>query len=97
MRISITKDQVKKFGNEIIECSDIFSQDIKKFSSIIDSINTIWSGNEALKYVNMMKEKYLPVMNSISSDVKKYGQYLKDIPEAYQILEDTFSSKKINI
>lgn len=97
MKISIRKEETRKLGDKIIEDSVQFGEDIKKFSNIIDSINTVWDGADALKYINMMREKYLPDMNELKDLLEEYGNYLKNAPEAYSIVEEIFSERKIDI
>lgn len=97
MNISIDKDGVKKMGTSIIESSNDFKGEINKFLEIIDGINSAWEGADALKYINTLKEKYVVGLNELNDIINKYGQYLVDVPEAYDLLDETFSTKNINV
>lgn len=97
MNVVVNKDFVIKSGNDIIQYAESFDSYIKRFVSIIESINTVWEGNDSLKYINIMKEKYLVGLEELNQCIKDYGQYLKNIPNAYEILDEVFSSKNIDV
>lgn len=97
MNVVVNKDFVIKSGNDIIQYAESFDSYIKRFVSIIESINTVWEGNDSLKYINTMKEKYVVGLEELNQFIKDYGQYLKNIPNAYEILDEVFSSKNIDV
>lgn len=97
MEILIDKENVKKTGKNILSYSEEFSTCIKRFESIIDSINTVWSGADALKYINVMKEKYAFSLEELNDVIKQYGMYLEKVPVAYDTLDEVFSSKNIDV
>ena len=51
----------------------------------------------ALKYVNSMKEKYVNSLQEFNNILKEYSEYLSNVSGAYSILDETFSSKNINV
>ncbi len=97
MNIIINKDDTTNYGNQIIDYSSEFKDEINKFSALIESINTIWNGADALKYINIMKEKYIVGLEEIKSVLDDYGNYLKMVPDTYSAIDEAFSSKNINV
>lgn len=97
LNIYINKSDVTKTGSQIYECYEEFEQYIKKFTAIIESINTAWEGSDSLKYIDVMKEKYIVELEKISDILKEHGKYLKNIPEAYTIIDNNFKNKKIDV
>lgn len=97
MNIIINKSNITNYGNQIIDYSNEFKLEIKKFSALIESINTVWDGADALKYINTMKEKYITGLEEIKSILDEYGNYLKKVPETYSTVDEVFSSKNIDI
>lgn len=97
MDIIIKKNEVRKMGDKIIDYSNDFMNDIKKFNSIIDSINIAWDGADSLRYINTMREKHVAGLEELKSAIQEYGEYLKNIPEAYSIVDEVFSSKYIDV
>lgn len=97
MNIIIKSGEVKKISSEILEYEKDFEDDIKKFEMLIDNINTLWKGADALKYINTMKEKYVVGMREMADVIEDYGTYLKNVPDAYSTLDESFSVKKISV
>ena len=67
MNIVISKSDITNYGSQIVDYSSEFKDEIKKFSALIESINTAWDGADALKYINTMKEKYIVGLEEIKS------------------------------
>lgn len=97
MNIVINKSDITNYGNQIVDYSSEFKAEIKKFNALIESINTVWDGADALKYINVMKEKYIIGLEEIKSVLDEYGNYLKKVPETYSVVDEVFSSKNIDV
>lgn len=97
MNIVINKSDITNYGNQIVDYSSEFKAEIKKFNALIESINTAWDGADALKYINVMKEKYIIGLEEIKSVLDEYGNYLKKVPETYSVVDEVFSSKNIDV
>ena len=55
MEIMIHKQETRQAGNQISGYVEDLQQDIQKFEYLMESINTVWEGADALKYINLMK------------------------------------------
>ena len=97
MNIVISKSDIKNYGSQIVDYSSDFKDEVKKFSALIETINTVWDGADALKYINTMKEKYIIGLEEIKSVLDEYGNYLKKVPETYSAVDEVFSSKIIDV
>lgn len=97
MNILINKNDITNYGNQVINYSTNFENEIKKFNSLIESINTVWEGADALKYINVMKEKYIVGLEELKDVLEEYGEYLRDVPETYSALEEVFTSRNIEV
>lgn len=97
MKYEINKDVIVKKGNELLEYSQDFGEYIKQFLNIIDSINYVWEGADSLKYINVMKERFVPGLEKMNSVIKEYGDYLKKVPEVYDLIDEIYSSKNIDV
>ena len=97
MNIIINKTEIINYGNQILDYSSEFKDEINKINALIESINTVWDGADALKYINVMKEKYIVGLEEIKVVLDEYGTYLKRVPETYSAIDEVFSSKNINV
>lgn len=96
MEILISESDVTNYGKQIVEYSVDFQNATNHFCELIDQINTVWEGQDALKYINVMKEKYAVGLEEMGDVLETYGEYLKKVPDTYQSLDETFSSKSID-
>ena len=97
MKIVMNSSTIESLGNKVLSCSKTFENDTKKINSLIDSINSAWEGNDSLKYINTLKNKMEPVLKELSEEMNKYGLYLKNVPNTFDILDDEYASKEIEV
>ncbi len=97
MDIMIVKSNVAKAGSEVISSAELFNADIKRLLAIIESINTVWNGADALSYINILRDKYIVDLNKMSESITAHGDYLKKVPEAYTIFDESFASQNIDV
>lgn len=97
MKVIINKSGVSKLSSQMKESTNDFKSEIKKFETVIDGINNAWEGADALKYVNKLRDSYLRKLNELVSDLEKSSEYLENIPLAYNLLDEIYSNKNINV
>lgn len=95
MTVEVDNHRLEKINANIEEKITDFSDCIKKFSNIVDNINTAWSGADALQYINIMKENNLKELNKLNDLLTEYNEFLSKIPQAYDLLDEIYSSKSI--
>lgn len=96
MDIVANTANMEKTANLIMEKASDLESEIRTMLVVIDNISSIWSGDDANKYITIMKEKYIPGMLKLKEILVDYGLYLKTASQTYNVLDDNFSSKKIN-
>lgn len=97
MEIMVKCSDVVNYGKKIENYSSELQDNIKKFNMLIESINEIWDGADALKYINVMREKYVVGLQEIKSILDDYGTYLKKVADAYSALDESYFSKVIDV
>lgn len=97
MEVMIKCSDVINYGERINNYSSELQDNINRFNMLIESINDIWSGADALKYINLMQTKYSVGLQDIKSILDEYGEYLKKVADAYSALDETYSSKVIDV
>ena len=93
MRIRVSRSETKKVSNEMLEAADSFEQYLKNFISIIENINNIWQGQDAVKTINMMRDKYVPMMYKYLDMLERYAEYVGRVFGAYGMLDKIYSDK----
>ena len=94
--MKINDSEINKSSEIILSNVSDFDSDINKLNGIIDSINIAWNGSDALKYINAMKNSYIPKLKELSEMIKEYSKTLKNTTSSYKELDEQFS-KKIDI
>ena len=97
MRIMIHKSPTAFRGRKIVEDSVEFNENVTRLLDIIESINAVWDGQDALKYINVMRDKHIVGLRHMADIIGEYGEYLAQVPEAYALLDESFASKNINV
>ena len=95
MKIQVSPGKMKNISNELLN----YSEDVKKYvlqlERIVDSINSIWEGDDSLKYINTMKEKNINSLQELNKCIVDYGRYLGDVHETYQMVYNGYKERKI--
>ena len=97
MKIRMDNANIESLGSKVLSCNETIETDVQKLASIFDSINQAWEGSDSLKYVNSLKEKMEPVLKDLTAEINNYGLFLKNVPNAYDILEEEYASKEIEV
>lgn len=97
MEILINSTNTVNTGLKIVNYSNDFVACTKRIESIIDSINNVWDGEDSLKYINIMKQRYILKLEEIGKYLEEYGIYLQKIPDVYNTLDEVVSSKNIEV
>ena len=97
MIVEIDCPSVESYGEQMVNFTDDFKTEMTKFGTIIESINTIWDGADALKYVNSMMDNYLPMLNEVQQLFEAYAEFLQKVPEPYQTLDESYAARSISV
>lgn len=97
MNIYMDSMQVRKLAEEMQMNLDDFSNNIKELNNTIDNIGTAWSGMDATKYITTMKENNITELQRLHQVLMDYSKFLKNVPTAYETLDEVFTSKRIEI
>ena len=95
--IEANTDEMSKYGQELIDESSNFNSDTDSFNSTIDSVTTAWQGQDSTKYINFMRESFIVHLKELGDVLNTYGQYLQNAAQAYESLEEEFSSRSISV
>lgn len=97
MNISIKKSTITSYGKQMCDISSDFLSNVNRLENVIEGINNAWDGADALKYINTLRENYISRLNKVADDINKYGEYLINTSGAYDLLDEIFSNKNIDV
>ena len=97
MDVVVDAIEIRKKATLLKSYSDSLEDEIVKIKNIVNNISASWSGDDAVKYVDVLQEKYILGLNELKQIIDDYAVYLNNIPEAYEILDNVFSDKHIEV
>ena len=94
MEINTTKiiSDTNSFDNSIKE----LNKELNNINKALESLKSGWSGKDATDFYNKIEKTYLPELKNAISILSTYTKYLKKIPRAYEIIDDSYANKKID-
>ena len=97
LKIKVDSEEIKILASQLHDCSFSLETEINNITNIISNISTVWTGNDATKYVNIMQEKYILGLNELKSTIDEYITYLNNILKIYELMDKVYYSKKIEV
>lgn len=97
MDIYIDEAGIKSTSDSLTEEARSLLTQINMLNRTIDDINQAWQGTDALKYINVMREKYIVALHELKDFIDEYTIYLNNIPGAYSTLDEAFSNKNLSV
>lgn len=97
MQVIINKGEISKIAKHISNNSNLLLEESKKINTIVSNINNAWEGSDAAKFITALEMKYITELEKMSKCIEEFGKYLENVPKVYSLLDDTFTSKNIEV
>lgn len=97
MYIKMDKSNTKNLGTKLKSCGTDLGKDIKEYQAEVDSIPNSWTGGDAAKYMSTINSKFIPALNNLKDAIDSYANYLEKVPNTYDGLDNSFSSRNISV
>ena len=88
---------IKKDAEKINKFIGDLESEYKKINSTITELKKGWKGNRANEFYKDIDEKYLPELKKSIDKLKDYYEFLSKVPGAYEILDENYKNKKIEV
>ena len=96
MKIIVDYRDLDRKGDILKEKAENFKIYLSQMSNSIDRLGRFWNTNESHEFQNDIKEGYISTLLKLQDILLDYGDYLKNVSNAYQELDNIFSNKRIN-
>lgn len=97
MEIKVKRKEINQSANKLINSSEELKKEKESVRTILGSINEVWNGLDAIKYIEVLESKYVIELEILCDCIENYGNYLKNIPDDYTKIDELYASKKINV
>ena len=96
MNVSIDYANVKLLSDKLTGYSEQFDSEIRNIKNIVENVSKAWGGDDATKYIEVMNE-YIMELEKIKEFIDIYSNYLENIPGVYELLDEIYSEKYIDV
>ena len=88
-RISMDPEQAISYGNQIIQNSASYNNEIKKIYSIVSDLKATWTGSAAQRFVDNIE--------SFKADYEKFGQLINEFGELLVAIGKDYKNLEENL
>ena len=95
MNVDINTSGTKQIGLNIISHAENIKNNINSLNNCLGKLSLLWLGDRAKAYLNNMTGINMKELNELQEIINSYGEFLRDVPNAYQALDEAFVNKSI--
>lgn len=88
-KISMDPEQAISYGNQIIQNSTSYNNEIKKIYSIVGDLKATWTGSAAQRFTDNI--------DSFKSDYEKFGKLINDFGELLVAIGKDYKNLEENL
>lgn len=92
MKIMVT-ERLNKDVAAIEKGAESILSNIKRLSSVVDSVKNFWAGSDADSFCKKINDDAIPALNKYYDSLMTYANYLKKVGVVYQRLEESYDEK----
>lgn len=94
-KIVATQSSLLEIINELQKEKENIDSYIKELNEELTNVNKAWSGTDAIKYTQKMKDDYNVILSHLNTCLSSYIEYLKAVYPEYEKHDNKY--KDINI
>lgn len=87
--IKMDPEQAISYGNQIIQNSTAYNNEIKRIYTIVGDLKSVWTGSAA--------ERFTSNIESFKSDYEKFGQLINDFGELLVAIGKDYKNLEENL
>ncbi len=83
MNLNVNFEELRNLGNQVISKAELFDAYVRDINTSNNEIATVWSGQDANKYIGAVNEQ-AQYMAQLASTIGEIGRYLIKVGNAYE-------------
>ena len=95
--MEIQANSIKKEAGKIKDFISDLESEYKKINTTVEELKKGWKGNKADEFYKKMDGVYLPDLKKSIEELKKYYDFLSNVPKAYETFDESYKNKKIEV
>ena len=96
-KIVVNSAGIKRTADTFFDKLVEYNQQVMRLEQTLDKVSTVWQGLDSEKFVTNMKERDIAELRRIYKILSDYGNYLRNIPDVYEALDEVYSGKAFDI
>ena len=95
MKIRVNKSEIKRIGKKLSSNANDLHNEGQKINNIINEMAGYWEGEDRDRCVSLVKDTYLVNLERFKQKIDAYGNYLGEVPNVYDQLDNSYMKRKI--
>lgn len=96
MRIVDTDSLVSDSTNLKESITDL-NTEVSNLNTSLSSNQNIFQGKRGTKFFETLTDSYMTDLQNLVSDIENYQEFLSKVPKAYEMLDEEYASKSIDV
>ena len=71
--------------------------EINSLKKSVSDIEGAWKGKKATEFVDNLNTSYISELNELEGILEDYNDFLSKVPRAYEMLDEQYGNKNINV
>ena len=91
-KIYIDLNAVRDKAMNMKSSSEALVSYTRTLDQTVKDINNVWQGNDAMKYINKVKDELVSKLETLSANLNEYSAFLQGIPKMYDDFDEEEAS-----
>ena len=94
---TIDTDSVSSNANTLSDKIDEISTETTKLNTSVEENKDGFQGERGNVFFEVLTENYISDLNNLKLDLESYQDFLSKVPGAYELLDEEFGNKTIDV
>ena len=71
--------------------------EVGNLKSFVSEMNDAWKGKKATEFSNNLNNSYIKELENLEGILENYSDFLGKVPRAYEMLDEEYGNKNIDV
>lgn len=87
MKIIVNHEELRFVEKELLECSNLFEQELKNLLLILNNLNDAWDGEDSDKFI-IKTSSYIEGLSQIPTSLRSFSSFIGNANSKYESFDD---------
>lgn len=94
---TIDTDKLIADANSLSEYVSNLNTEVNNINTTITNNKDSFQGQRGTTFFSSLTDTYITDLKSLISDIESYQEFLSNVPKAYELLDEEFGNKTIDV